>query len=341
MKAIILLFFLVIFYLIIILKRNKEMMNFDDTVTVEWIDPHLNCKRFSKSNCDKNNCKWLDLLKKKNGICVSNSNPNLNNNELDAACDLYNFKELDNYPFFKSKGCKSIGCNLINSSTNKKLCVSPEFNSHTEYCKDENNEYSCSIKKKYCNWNKEINECIPYKLNSNQICRNINYQYDSKNKCKILSRKKNTNNCFVNNKYNDNYSIVFNTGLDNFKRKKCIENKCNFMSLLNNNKGLCVSPEIKSKDDFCFTFLNQNEINNNNCHQIGCKHTFELNKNNNGICFNSDSFINKNNKMINYSKICEYANNKKDKKNFCQKIGCQFNYNKNRCYYKKPPIEKK
>ena len=104
---------------------NDQENDLDIITTTEWDDPHKICLNNNEETCLNNNdCLWIHDFGI-NGRCVKKPNI-LSRNNINDACNSYNFKELDNNPDLKNQYCKNLGCNNIYSSdtnNSKKICL--------------------------------------------------------------------------------------------------------------------------------------------------------------------------------------------------------------------------
>ena len=302
--------FLLLFYIISYKNKNMEPMTDSvDITTSEWYDHHNSCKKYSADSCEKNtDCIWSPY----HDAC-------LNKNKFNESCNIYNNNFLDNNPQLKNETCISIGCNNIKlNNSDKKICVDPKFNSHSEYCDAALDNDDCDKKIK-CIWNNSINKCLPHTNNlSNDICKNINSSnFKLSNKC---FNEKNFDNCYVTLERDNNSNIIPYTGLKSYRKYNCHKVGCQFIELSTNNNGLCVNKELKNEDDICINYYQNENIDMNKCHQIGCKYYSNLNKKYGGICIS-------NNLKESNSNICNTFNNPIK----CINMGCK--YKNKKCYY--------
>ena len=298
----------VLFFIAILmfLKSNlKEKMNNDITTTI-WNDPHKNCKNFEIENCQENkNCYWHEILQK----CI-------NFKHKKDPCNSYNNIFLNNDPDLKNIMCKSIGC-----KKNDNVCIQPLFKNHLEYCHESKNKNSCNQMKKKCLWNDKNNICLSKNDKQLDFCKKFNStNIKLDNKCVNKKSKNNFNNCYIDLKRNIfNKNIIPNTGLKSFRKHECQKAGCNFIDLVNQENGLCVSNDMKNEDDICINYYDNNKmINPLMCKKIGCNHYYGLNSKKGGICVSSNQ-IKKNN-----SEICKSVGDIKK----CIEIGCGFEQGK-------------
>ena len=99
---------------------------------------------------------------------------------------------------------------------------------------------------------------------------------------------------------------------------------------------MCVNSNFENDKDVCFNYYNNTEFETNKfskCNNIGCKYLDELeplsssNIKTKGICVHPEFY--KDN-VADINKICNYANTKKNSKEYCLSIGCKY---KDKCYY--------
>ena len=322
---------------------NDQENDLDIITTTEWDDPHKICLNNNEETCLNNNdCLWIHDFGI-NGRCVKKPNI-LSRNNINDACNSYNFKELDNNPDLKNQYCKNLGCNNIYSSdtnNSKKICVHPFYENHEEYCRDAHDINDCENNID-CSWNKTLGICTPKYKNSNDICKKVNQDNFIKNKrCLNSNFKINNDYCHVDTERDLYENIIPYTGIKNFKKSQCINMGCKFFDTLNNNDGICVNPDFSEEEEVCFKYHNKKIFGNNNvayksnkCNSIGCKYVDTLepidstgNKRK-GICVHDNFF--KNDK-VNIYKVCDYANIKyNNNKEYCLNLGCKFN---KKCYY--------
>jgi len=305
--------FLLLFYIISYKNKNKESMtDSKDITTSEWHDHHNVCKKYSIDICEKNtDCIWSQI-----------HNNCLNINKFNESCNIYNNNFLDNNPQLKNKVCLSIGCNNVKlNNSDKKICIDPIFNNHSEYCKSALDNNDCNKKIK-CTWNNSISKCLSNAKNlPNNLCKNIDSTYFKlSNKC---FDKKNFENCYVKLKRDHNSNTIPYTGLKNYRKHSCQKAGCQFIELSTNNNGLCINKELTNDVDICLNYYNNEDININKCQKIGCKYYPNLNKQYGGLCISNDFTESKLN-------ICNYFN-KFDDPAKCINMGCK--YKDKKCYY--------
>ena len=291
--------FLILLFHIILKNKIKENMS-DDITSIDWDDPHKNCKKINKDNCvNLKNCFWSNGLKK----CI-------NSNYFKNPCDSYNDNYLNQDSFLKKKMCKSIGCNF-----DKNTCFEKKFKNHQDYCFKSKDEDACLISKDNCYWDKKNKMCLSNDKQAIDFCNKFNDpNIKTNNKCVIKDIKNNFSNCYVNLK-RDTFTkdYIPHTGLKDYRKNQCKKFGCNFIESAEIENGLCVTNDIKNQDDICLNYYKENEkINPTKCKQIGCIHNYFLNKDNGGICLSK--YQNKRSK----TQICKSINDIKK----CIKIGC-------------------
>ena len=274
----------------------------DNITTVDWSDPHKECKSLFIDNCQENkNCFWHKNLQK----CVNYKNRR-------NPCDSYNNKFLNNDPYLKNKMCKSIGC-----IKNDKICLDPLFKNHLEYCYQSKNKDTCNLMKQKCLWNEENNICLSKNDKPLDFCKqfnDINIKYNAK--CINKKFRNNFNNCYIDLKRNIfTQDVIPNTGLKSFRKLECEKAGCNFLDLVNQENGLCVSKDLKDEENMCINYYDSSKrINPPMCKKIGCNHYYGLNRKNGGICVSSKQIAK------GKSEICKAITNVKK----CIEFGCGF-----------------
>ena len=311
---------ILIFFIIILIKPKKyifETLEVENSTTREWSDPNEICLKRNSLNCQKSlDCTWNNHL----DSCI---NKKIINNEVDIenVCNIYNNKYLDSEPNYKKQLCKKIGCKFIEFDKGTK-CIANFYDNQLEHCSNIFDNYDC-IKKKGCDWNMNLNKCIPNELNPNDFCKELNSQKFLKDNLCKKEVEKNRINCYVEIKRDENRRIIPFTGFNEFKKRKCDEIGCKSVNILNNNQNLCVSKDFKTEEEVCLNYHQGENVSYSKCKNIGCNYYPGLNKKYNGLCYSkklSDKFDN----QISSSILCESAKNSET----CINIGCNFEDNK-------------